>query len=57
MKVDPTSGHAIQCIMDWGSPASYMTAINEDGEEIMGDVKNYTTGTPVSVVGEVVASG
>jgi hypothetical protein len=58
VKVDPSSGHVIQCIMEWESVESFGKAQGTpEGAEIFADIKNYTSGEPVAIVGAEIASG
>jgi hypothetical protein len=56
-RLDPSSGHCTQCVLEWESLEAFQTAAKEDEAQIMGDVKNYTEGKPTFIVGKVVGSG
>jgi hypothetical protein len=55
VELDPSSGSAVQCIMEWESAETFQRAVtSEVGIKIMGDIPNYTKGKPTSLVGKVV---
>lgn len=49
------SEFAYQLIMEWGDLEKYETAMKDEEvlEILMGDVRNFTNGTPIFVVGKV----
>jgi uncharacterized protein (TIGR02118 family) len=55
-ELDPKSGHSIQCVLVFESTEAFGKAMSEDEAEIMGDVKNYTEGAPVVIIGKIVGS-
>lgn len=58
VKTDPSSGHGVQCLLVWDKEDSFKKAFGGPAAaEIMGDIKNYTAGTPISFAGEEVGSG
>lgn len=55
-ELDPKSGYSIQCILKWESAEAFEKAAAEDEAQIMGDIKNYTEGKPVIIIGKVVGT-
>lgn len=54
-KLDPSSGYVIQCLLFFASEEQCNTAFESHSKEIMGDIKNYTTGGPTKFAGPLVA--
>jgi uncharacterized protein (TIGR02118 family) len=48
--------YSVQATLVWDKAESIKTAIEEEGEVVFGDVKNFSNEAPVFMVGEVVGS-
>jgi hypothetical protein len=56
VKLAPETGYVIQTLMLWESAEGVGQAMKEKGEEVLGDLKNFSTKKPVVYQG-VVAAG
>lgn len=57
VKLDPSSGHCVQCVMEWESAEAFAKMVaSQSGVEMTADIKNYTSGTPTIFVGDVVGN-
>ncbi|TVY47538.1 hypothetical protein LOCC1_G002560 [Lachnellula occidentalis] len=54
MKLDPVGGYTTELIMHWESLEAFRKALEEDSVDIMADIPNFSTVSPVQIWGDVV---
>lgn len=55
-KLDSDSPYIVHALMHWDSMDNFKAAIANDSEEVMADVKNYTSKLPITLMGDVIGS-
>ncbi|KAM4060778.1 hypothetical protein HRG_001690 [Hirsutella rhossiliensis] len=53
IEMTPGSPHVVQCVLHWTSVGAFEKALEEDGKDILADIKNYTDVEPAILKGNV----